>query len=133
PCITSCNTGTTLCIRRRSVRLCNWLAITLQIFQHIVPADDRLYPGIPSTNRPLLDGTANHILADKDAFSFQALTYLVDAAIQNFVPVFLRLNSGVRSHHSILSIYFCVQLPERTNHRSFPADGRSGHSENVDK
>ena len=32
-----------------------------------------------------------------------------------------------------LSIYFCVQLPERTNHRSFPANGRSGHSENVDK
>ena len=32
-----------------------------------------------------------------------------------------------------LSIYFCVQLPERTNHRSFSANGRSGHSENVDK
>src|SRR5699024_7042901 len=34
---------------------------------------------------------------------------------------------------SHLSIYFCVQLPERTNHRSFPTYGRSGHSENVDK
>ena len=32
-----------------------------------------------------------------------------------------------------LSIYFCVQLPERTNHRSFPANGRLCHSENVDK
>src|SRR5699024_11833105 len=31
------------------------------------------------------------------------------------------------------SIYFCIQMPERTNHLSFPANGRSCHSENVDK
>lgn len=46
-------------------------------------------------------------------------------------PVFQKY--GVAVPVLRLSIYFCVQLPERTNHRSFPANGRLGHSENVDK
>ena len=44
----------------------------------------------------------------------------------------IRRTAGIKGK-VYLSIYFCLQLPERTNHRFFPADGRSGHSENVDK